>query len=73
MQSLPGCEIVEYSLQVDPIHMIMIIPLKYAVSDLVSGSKERQQADRRKSFCGFVRYVQWPQIQDLGQANLEFK
>lgn len=26
MQSLPGCETVEYSLQVDPIRMMMIIP-----------------------------------------------
>ncbi|TET69977.1 MAG: hypothetical protein E3J44_06940 [Candidatus Aminicenantes bacterium] len=37
IQSLPGCEIVEYSLQVDPIHIIIL--LKYAVRDLMSRVK----------------------------------
>ncbi len=72
MWSLPGCETVEYSLQVDPVHM-MIIPLKYAASDLVNGVKGTPASRLGKSFRGFVRYVQWPQIQNLEQANLEFK
>ena len=39
MRSLPGCEIVEYNMQVDHIHMVMIIPPKYAGSDVVQRIK----------------------------------
>ena len=39
MRSLPGCEILEYNIQVDHIHMLMIIPPKYAVSDVLQQIK----------------------------------
>ena len=35
MKSLPGCEIIEYNIQVDHIHMVMIIPPIYKVSEVV--------------------------------------
>ena len=31
LRSIPGCEIIEYSIEADHIHMIMIIPPKYSV------------------------------------------
>jgi len=39
MKSLPGCEIIEYNIQVDYIHMVMIIPPKYKVSEVISKIK----------------------------------
>ena len=40
MRKMPGCEIVKYNLQVDHIHMVMIIPPKYAVSDVIGQIKQ---------------------------------
>jgi len=37
---MPGCEIVEQNIQVDHIHMLMVIPPKYAVSDVVGEIKQ---------------------------------
>ena len=39
MKNLPGCEIIEYSIQVDHIHMVMIILPRYAVSDVLQRIK----------------------------------
>ena len=39
MKSLAGCEIVEYNVQRDHIHMIMIIPPRYAVSEVLQRIK----------------------------------
>jgi len=39
MRELGGCEIVEYNIQVDHIHMIMIIPPRYAVSEVIGKIK----------------------------------
>jgi len=35
MRSLPGCEIIEYNIQVDHIHMVIAIPPSYKVSEVV--------------------------------------
>jgi putative transposase len=99
MRSLPGCEIVDSSMQADHIHMIMIIPPKYAVSDVVGKVKGRTASELRKKFswlekvywkenvvwspgyfvstvevdeAKILKYVEWQQAQDLGQAKLEF-
>ena len=99
MRSLPGCEIVDYSMQVDHIHMIMIIPPKYSVSEVVGKVKGMTASRLRKKFSwlakvywkenvvwspGYfvatvgidedkiLKYVEWQQAQDLGQAKLEF-
>ena len=39
LNTMPGCEIMKYNIQVDHIHMVMIIPPKYAVSDVVGRIK----------------------------------
>ena len=39
MRELGGCEIVEYNIQGDHIHMIMIIPPRYAVSEVIGKIK----------------------------------
>ena len=99
MRSLPGCEIVDYSMQVDHIHMIMIIPPRYSVSEVVGKVKGMTARRLRKKFSwlskvywkenvvwspGYfvttvginedkiLKYVEWQQTQDLGQAKLEF-
>ena len=35
MKSLPGCEIIQKNIMVDHIHMVMVIPPRYAVSDVI--------------------------------------
>ena len=47
---MPGCEIVKYSLQVDHVHIVMVIPPKYAVSDVVARMKQRTSSELRKKF-----------------------
>ena len=39
MEMLPGCEILEKNIQADHIHVVMIIPPKYAVSDVMGRIK----------------------------------
>ena len=50
MAELPGCEIVKYSIQTDHIHMVMIIPPKYAVSTVVGKIKGMTSSGLRKKF-----------------------
>ena len=96
--TVPGCEMVEYSIQVDHIHMVMIIPPRYAVSEVVGRIKGMTASRLRKRFSwlkklytkenivwspGYfvstvgidedkiLRYVQWQERQDSGQAKLE--
>ena len=37
---MPGCEIIERNIQVDHIHLIMVIPPKYAVSEVIGEIKQ---------------------------------
>jgi putative transposase len=55
---MPGCEMVEYNIQVDHIHMIMIIPPKYAVSDIVGRMKGMTASSLRKRF-GWLKELYW--------------
>jgi len=57
-RSLPGCEIVDYSMQSDHIHMIMIIPPKYAVCDVVGKLKGMTASRLRKKFA-WLGKVYW--------------
>ena len=50
MKELPGCEIVKYSIQSDHIHIVMIIPPKYAVSTVVGKIKGMTSSQLRKKF-----------------------
>ncbi len=98
MEELPGCEIVKYSIQTDHIHMVMIIPPKYAVSAVVGKIKGMTGSALRKKFGwmklrysrenvvwspGYfvstigvereriLKYVEYQERQDSGQAKLE--
>ena len=98
LRSLPGCEIIEYNIQVDHIHMIMIIPPRYSVADVIGQIKAQSASRLRKKFSwlakvywkenivwspgyfvstvgidekSIIKYVQFQESQDLGQAKLE--
>ena len=98
MATMPGCEIVEHNVQVDHIHMVIIIPPKYSVSDVIGRIKGMTSSNLRKKFGwlkkvywkenivwspGYfvstvgvdeekiLKYVQWQEHQDSGQAKLE--
>ena len=95
---MPGCEIVEHNVQVDHIHMVIVIPPKYSVSDVIGRIKGMTSSNLRKKFNwlkkvywkenvvwspGYfvstvgvdeekiLKYVQWQEHQDSGQAKLE--
>ena len=53
-----GCEIVKYNIQPDHIHMVMIIPLRYAVSDVVGKMKGITSSELRKKF-GWLKKRYW--------------
>ena len=53
---MPGCEIVKYSLQEDHVHIVMVIPPKYAVSDVVTRIKQRTSGELRKKFVWLGRW-----------------
>ena len=50
IEQLPGCEIIKCSIQSDHIHMVMIIPPKYAVSTVVGKIKGMTGSELRKKF-----------------------
>ena len=56
--SMLGCEIVKCNIQVDHIHMLMIIPPKYAVSQVVGRMKGKLASRLRKKFAWLER-VYW--------------
>ena len=58
LEAMPGCEIVEYNIQVDHIHMVMIIPPKYAVSTVVGRIKGVTSSSLRKRFS-WLKKVYW--------------
>lgn len=58
MRGMPGCEIERYSIQIDHIHMIMIIPPKYAVSEVLGRIKGWTGSQLRKKFA-WLKKVYW--------------
>ena len=99
LRRLPACEIIEYNIQIDHIHMNMIIPPKYSVSDVIGQIKAQSASRLRKKFSwlsnvyrkenivwspgyfvstvgidekSIIKYLQFQQSQDLGQAKLEW-
>ena len=98
LETMPGCEILKSNIQVDHIHMIMVIPPKYAVSDVIGRMKGMTASQIRTKFAwlkklywkenvvwstGYfvttigidedkvMKYIQWQESQDSGQAKLE--
>jgi len=58
LRGLPGCEIIEYNIQIDYIHMVMIIPPKYKVSEVVSRINA-QTASRLRKKVSWLSKVYW--------------
>jgi len=58
LREMPGVEIVEQNIQVDHIHTVMIIPPKYAVSEVIGGLKCKSASALRKRFQWLDR-VYW--------------
>ena len=55
---MPGCEIVEQNIQVDHIHLLMVIPPKYAVSEVIGQMKQYTASRLRKKFA-WLEKVYW--------------
>src|SRR3972149_12235569 len=58
LRAMPGCEIVEQNIRVDHLHLVMIIPPKYAVSDVVGRMKGITSSHLRKKF-DWLKKVYW--------------
>jgi putative transposase len=58
MKEMPGCEIIELNIQVDHIHMLMVIPPKYAVSDVIGEIKQYTASKVREKFA-WLEKVYW--------------
>ena len=58
MQSMPGVEIEKVGMEREHIHLIMIIPPKYAVSDVVGKVKQKVSSQLRKKFS-WIKKVYW--------------
>ena len=50
MEQLPGCELIKCNIQTDHIHMVMVIPPKYAVSTVIGRIKGMTSSELRKKF-----------------------
>jgi putative transposase len=50
IRSLPGCEIIELNIQVDHIHMVMVIPPKHGVSAVIGQMKQYTASRLREKF-----------------------
>jgi len=58
LEEMPGVEIVEQNIQADHLHMVMIIPPKYSVSDVIGRIKGRSAGKLRKKFK-WLEKVYW--------------
>ena len=58
MKKMPGCEIIEQNIQEEHIHILMVIPPKYAVSDVVGEIKQYTASKIRKKFA-WLEKVYW--------------
>ena len=55
---MPGCEILEYNIQIDHLHMLMVIPPKYAVSEVIGEIKQYTASKLREKFA-WLGKVYW--------------
>ena len=58
LRNMPGCEIVSHSMQIDHVHMVMVIPPKYSVSE-VMGRLKGQTASRLRKKFGWLKKIYW--------------
>ena len=55
---MPGVEIVERNILVDHLHLVMVIPPKYSVSDVIAQIKQYTSKHLRQKF-EFLSKVYW--------------
>ena len=58
IRGMPGCEIIEQNIQDEHNHMLMVIPPKYAVSEVIGEIKQYTASKMRKKFAWLNR-VYW--------------
>ena len=58
LREMPGVEMIEQNIQVDHMHTVMVIPPKYAVSDVIGRIKGRRASELRKRFR-WLEKVYW--------------
>ncbi len=58
LRGMPGCEIIKRNIQVDHIHLLMVIPPKYAVSEVV-GQVKQYTASRLRGKFAWLEGVYW--------------
>ena len=58
MKSLPGCEIIEYNIQIDHIHIVTIILHKHPVSEVI-GRIKCQTASKLRKKLSWLSKVYW--------------
>ena len=58
LKGMPGCEIVEQNIQIDHIHLLMVIPPKYAVSEVIGQMKQYTASRLREKFA-WLEKVYW--------------
>ena len=58
MKTMPGCVIKEQNIQIDHIHMLIVIPPKYAVSDVIGEMKQYTASKLREKFA-WLEKVYW--------------
>ena len=58
LREMPGVEVIEINMQADHIHALMIIPPKYAVSEVIGRIKGRSSSMLRKQFA-WLGKVYW--------------
>ena len=58
MRSLGGCEIIQQNIMVDHIHLVMVIPPRYAVSDVIGRVKQFTAGGLREKFA-WLEKVYW--------------
>ena len=58
LEELPGCEIVVQNIQPDHIHTVMVIPPRYAVSEVIGRLKQQTASHLRKQFA-WLREMYW--------------
>ena len=61
IKEMPGCEVIEKNIQVEHIHIVMVIPPKYAVSDVIGEIKQYTVSKIRKKFA-WLEKVYWKEV-----------
>ena len=51
LRGMPGCEVLEQNIQIDHIHLLVVIPPKYAVSEVVRQMKQYTASRLREKFA----------------------